>query len=46
MLKNGGNVHYFNGQDYLLEGLKDFKGNDPMYKAFFEKMEEYSGDKK
>lgn len=46
MLKNGGNVHYFNGEDYLLEGLKDFKGNDPMYKAFFEKMEEYSGDKK
>ncbi|MGX2948773.1 ankyrin repeat domain-containing protein [Frederiksenia canicola] len=45
MLKNGGNVHYFNGQDYLLEGLKDFKGNDPMYKAFFEKMEEYAGSK-
>ncbi|MGX2957686.1 ankyrin repeat domain-containing protein [Ursidibacter sp. B-7004-1] len=45
MLKNGGNVHYFNGQDYLLEGLKDFKGNDPLYQAFFEKMEEYAGSK-
>ncbi|MDW0594686.1 ankyrin repeat domain-containing protein, partial [Mannheimia haemolytica] len=40
MLKKGGDVHYFNGQDYLLEGLKDFKGSDPTYKEFFAKMEE------
>ncbi|MGQ8820729.1 aankyrin [Bibersteinia trehalosi Y31] len=45
MLKNGGDVHYFNGQDYLLEGLKDFKGSDPAYKEFFAKMEEYAGSK-
>ncbi|VEH67539.1 Ankyrin repeat [Rodentibacter pneumotropicus] len=42
MLQNGGDVHYFNGQDYLLEGLKDFKGDDPNYSAFFEMMEKYA----
>ncbi|MBF0786256.1 ankyrin repeat domain-containing protein [Muribacter muris] len=42
MLKNGGDVHYFNGEDYLLEGLKDFKGDDPNYSAFFEMMEQYA----
>ena len=42
MLKKGGNVHYFNGTDYLLEALKDFKGNDPNYQKFFELLEQYA----
>lgn len=42
MLKNGGNVHYFNGKDYLLESLKDFKGKDPAYSEFFELLEKYA----
>ncbi|MGV6989421.1 ankyrin repeat domain-containing protein [Testudinibacter sp. P80/BLE/0925] len=42
MLKNGGNVHYFNGENYLLESLKEFKGNNPDYKDYFAKLEEYA----
>ena len=42
MLKKGGNVHYFNGTDYLLEALKDFKGNEPNYQKFFELLEQYA----
>lgn len=44
MLKNGGNVHYFNGKDYLLEAIKAFKGNDPdpKYAKFIHKLEEYA----
>ena len=42
MLEKGGNVHYFNGTDYLLEALKDFKGNEPNYQEFFELLEQYA----
>ena len=42
MLKNGGNVHYFDGTNYLFEALKDFKGNDPNYRKFFELLEKYA----
>ncbi|QIW16186.1 hypothetical protein A4G20_07510 [Pasteurellaceae bacterium RH1A] len=42
MLKSGGNVHYFNGEGYLLEQLKDFKGKDPKYKDFFELLNKYA----
>ncbi|WP_328814666.1 ankyrin repeat domain-containing protein [Pelistega ratti] len=44
MLKNGGDVHYFNGQDYLLKAIKTFKGDDPdpKYAKFIHKLEEYA----
>ncbi|MEG9491161.1 ankyrin repeat domain-containing protein [Mannheimia indoligenes] len=44
MLKNGGNVHYFDGNKELLQAIKDFKGNDPdpKYAAFIQKLEEYA----
>lgn len=44
MLKNGGDVHYFDGKNYLLEAIKEFKGNDPdpKYALFIKKLEEYS----
>ncbi|MDO9832566.1 ankyrin repeat domain-containing protein, partial [Glaesserella parasuis] len=44
MLKNGGNVHYFDGNKELLQAIKDFKGDvpDPKYAAFIQKLEEYA----
>lgn len=44
MLKNGGNVHYFDGNKELLQAIKDFKGNDPdpKYAEFIQKLEEYA----
>lgn len=44
MLKNGGDVHYFDGNKELLQAIKDFKGNDPdpKYRLFISKLEEYA----
>ncbi|HDL3954909.1 TPA: ankyrin repeat domain-containing protein, partial [Mannheimia haemolytica] len=33
MLKKGGDVHYFNGQFELIEGMRKYNGNKPEFKA-------------
>lgn len=42
MLKKGGNVHYFNGQFELIDGMKRYNGNKPEFKAVIELLEKYS----
>ena len=42
MLKKGGNVHYFNGQCELIDGMKRYDGNKPEFKAVIELLEKYS----
>lgn len=42
MLENGGNVNYYNGKDYLLERVKEFRGNHPDFKELIDMMDKYS----
>ncbi|HDL6176852.1 TPA: ankyrin repeat domain-containing protein, partial [Mannheimia haemolytica] len=42
MLKKGGDVHYFNGQFELIEGMRKYNGNKPEFKAVIELLEKYA----
>lgn len=42
MLEKGGNVHHFNGQHGILEGIKKYRINNPDFKPVIELMEKYA----
>ncbi|MFP4733516.1 ankyrin repeat domain-containing protein [Pasteurella multocida] len=42
MLDKGGNVHYFNGQHELLEGIKKYESHRPSSQAIIALMEKYA----
>ena len=44
MLKNGGDVNYYNGKDYLLEAIKAFRGDHPDFQELIQMLENYSGE--
>ena len=44
MLKNGGNVNYYNGKDYLLEAVKGFRGDHPDFQELIQMLENNSDE--
>ncbi|OOF66178.1 ankyrin repeat domain-containing protein [Rodentibacter caecimuris] len=42
MLEKGGDVHHFNGQHGILEGIKKYRINNPDFKPVIELMEKYA----
>ena len=42
MLKNGGDMHFFNGDHGILEGIKKYRNNDPRFHPVIEMMKKFS----
>ncbi|TCK01499.1 ankyrin repeat protein [Volucribacter psittacicida] len=42
MLEKGGNVHFYNGQHGILEGIKKYRYDEPIFLPVIELMEKYA----